>query len=115
MQAVEAPIVVDVRLPTEWMALRIGEVLNIPLNELPTGAKALDKRRASWPSATAPTVPASPWGCSSDSASRRRQSEGRQRGVDRRRPAGLRGARPRRDRDYGAAIHRSPSGSPRRS
>ncbi|MBN2526758.1 MAG: MBL fold metallo-hydrolase [Deltaproteobacteria bacterium] len=28
------PIIVDVRLPTEWMGLRIGQVINIPLNKL---------------------------------------------------------------------------------
>lgn len=34
MQAGTAPVVVDVRLPKEWMGLRIGTVLNLPLNEL---------------------------------------------------------------------------------
>ena len=34
MQTVDSPIVVDVRLPSEWMALRIGTVVNIPLNEI---------------------------------------------------------------------------------
>jgi hydroxyacylglutathione hydrolase len=34
MQKGEAPLVVDVRLPAEWMALRIGTVLNLPLNHL---------------------------------------------------------------------------------
>ena len=29
MQAGTAPVIVDVRLPTEWMGLRIGNVLNI--------------------------------------------------------------------------------------
>ncbi len=42
MQTPEAPIVVDVRLPTEWMALRIGTVLNIPLTQLSTGLVKLD-------------------------------------------------------------------------
>lgn len=28
------PIIVDVRLPTEWMGLRIGQVINMPLNKL---------------------------------------------------------------------------------
>ena len=32
-QSAESPIVVDVRLPSEWMALRIGTVVNIPLND----------------------------------------------------------------------------------
>ncbi|WP_419195031.1 MBL fold metallo-hydrolase [Novipirellula herctigrandis] len=36
MQTTESPIIVDVRLPTEWMGLRIGSTLNIPLNELAT-------------------------------------------------------------------------------
>lgn len=43
MQAGTAPIIVDVRLPSEWMALRIGSVLNIPLNELFTDSKRLSK------------------------------------------------------------------------
>jgi len=29
-----APVIVDVRLPEEWMGLRIGTVLNLPLNRL---------------------------------------------------------------------------------
>ncbi len=43
MQTPESPIVVDVRLPSEWMALRIGTVVNIPLNELSKKAGKLDK------------------------------------------------------------------------
>ncbi len=43
MQTAEAPVVVDVRLPSEWMALRIGTVLNIPLNKLSAGLVKLDK------------------------------------------------------------------------
>jgi glyoxylase-like metal-dependent hydrolase (beta-lactamase superfamily II)/rhodanese-related sulfurtransferase len=43
MQAGTAPIVVDVRLPSEWMALRIGNVLNIPLNRMFTDSKRLSK------------------------------------------------------------------------
>lgn len=35
-----APVIVDVRLPNEWMALRIGAVLNIPLNHLAEEAPA---------------------------------------------------------------------------
>jgi rhodanese-related sulfurtransferase/glyoxylase-like metal-dependent hydrolase (beta-lactamase superfamily II) len=34
MQAGTEPIIVDVRLPSEWMGLRIGTVLNLPLNKL---------------------------------------------------------------------------------
>jgi hydroxyacylglutathione hydrolase len=34
MQNGQAPLIVDVRLPTEWMALRIGNVLNLPLTHL---------------------------------------------------------------------------------
>lgn len=34
MQSGNAPVIVDVRLPTEWMALKIGTVLNLPLNRL---------------------------------------------------------------------------------
>lgn len=43
MQAGTAPIVVDVRLPSEWMALRIGNVLNIPLNRMFIDSKRLSK------------------------------------------------------------------------
>lgn len=38
-----APIIVDVRLPTEWMGLRIGNVLNIPLNKLFVEGRRLSK------------------------------------------------------------------------
>lgn len=34
MQGGQAPVIVDVRLPEEWMGLRIGTVLNLPLNHL---------------------------------------------------------------------------------
>ena len=34
MKKGEAPVIVDVRLPEEWMGLRIGKVLNLPLNRL---------------------------------------------------------------------------------
>jgi glyoxylase-like metal-dependent hydrolase (beta-lactamase superfamily II) len=34
MQAPDSPVVVDVRLPNEWMGLRIGTVVNLPLNRL---------------------------------------------------------------------------------
>jgi len=43
MQTPDSPIVVDVRLPAEWMALRIGTVVNIPLNQLSKKATKLDK------------------------------------------------------------------------
>jgi glyoxylase-like metal-dependent hydrolase (beta-lactamase superfamily II)/rhodanese-related sulfurtransferase len=43
MQTSESPVVVDVRLPSEWMGLRIGTVYNIPLNELPKKAIKLDR------------------------------------------------------------------------
>jgi hydroxyacylglutathione hydrolase len=43
MQTTESPVVVDVRLPSEWMALRIGTIVNIPLNELPAKAGKLDR------------------------------------------------------------------------
>ena len=42
MQEGTAPIIVDVRLPNEWMGLRIGDVLNIPLDTLFQGTKRLD-------------------------------------------------------------------------
>jgi glyoxylase-like metal-dependent hydrolase (beta-lactamase superfamily II) len=43
MQTGTAPLIVDVRLPTEWMGLRIGNVLNIPLNTLFTAGRRLSK------------------------------------------------------------------------
>jgi hydroxyacylglutathione hydrolase len=42
MQKGEAPLVVDVRLPAEWMALRIGTVLNLPLSHLADLSSKLD-------------------------------------------------------------------------
>jgi hydroxyacylglutathione hydrolase len=42
MQAGTAPVIVDVRLPNEWMGLRIGEVVNLPLNHLGELAAKLD-------------------------------------------------------------------------
>jgi rhodanese-related sulfurtransferase/glyoxylase-like metal-dependent hydrolase (beta-lactamase superfamily II) len=42
----EAPVIVDVRLPQEWMGLRIGMVVNLPLNRLAELAPAkLDKEQ----------------------------------------------------------------------
>ncbi|MEI8140800.1 MAG: rhodanese-like domain-containing protein [bacterium] len=38
-----APVIVDVRLPSEWMGLRIGNVLNMPLNKLFIDGKRLSK------------------------------------------------------------------------
>lgn len=43
MQTAESPQVLDVRLPSEWMGLRIGTVINIPLSELPQQAGKLDR------------------------------------------------------------------------
>ena len=43
MQVGTAPIIVDVRLPSEWMALRIGNVLNIPINKMFAESKRLSK------------------------------------------------------------------------
>jgi len=37
------PLVVDVRLPNEWMGLRIGTVLNLPLNKLAVLSAKLNK------------------------------------------------------------------------
>ncbi|MFZ5953156.1 MAG: MBL fold metallo-hydrolase, partial [Candidatus Rifleibacteriota bacterium] len=34
MNRKNAPVIVDVRLPAEWLGMRIGEVLNLPLNKL---------------------------------------------------------------------------------
>lgn len=42
MEKGEAPLVVDVRLPKEWMALRIGTVLNLSLNRLAQLSSKLD-------------------------------------------------------------------------
>ncbi len=42
MQRGDAPIIVDVRLPEEWMALRIGPVVNLPLNRLAELSSKLD-------------------------------------------------------------------------
>lgn len=42
MQKGTAPVIVDVRLPSEWMGLRIGQVINMPLNELETLSSKLD-------------------------------------------------------------------------
>jgi len=42
MQSQDSPIVLDVRLPSEWMGLRIGRVINIPLSELAEKASTLD-------------------------------------------------------------------------
>lgn len=39
MQAGTAPVIVDVRKPDEWLGMRIGEVLNLPLNKLEALAK----------------------------------------------------------------------------
>ncbi len=43
MKAGTAPVIADVRLPSEWMGLRIGNVLNAPLNKLFTEGKRLSK------------------------------------------------------------------------
>jgi hydroxyacylglutathione hydrolase len=42
MKEGQAPVIVDVRLPPEWMALRIGTVLNLPLNHLAELSSQLD-------------------------------------------------------------------------
>jgi glyoxylase-like metal-dependent hydrolase (beta-lactamase superfamily II)/rhodanese-related sulfurtransferase len=42
MQRGEAPVIVDVRLPSEWMGLRIGLVINLPLTHLSELAAKLD-------------------------------------------------------------------------
>ena len=42
MQRGEAPIIIDVRLSNEWMGLRIGTVLNLPLNHLAELSAKLD-------------------------------------------------------------------------
>jgi rhodanese-related sulfurtransferase len=42
MQNGRAPIIVDVRMPYEWMALRIGTVVNLPINHLAELSGKLD-------------------------------------------------------------------------
>jgi hydroxyacylglutathione hydrolase len=42
MQSGDAPIIVDVRLPNEWMGLRIGTVVNLPLSHLSELSSKLD-------------------------------------------------------------------------
>ncbi|HWR72842.1 MAG TPA: rhodanese-like domain-containing protein, partial [Nitrospirota bacterium] len=42
MKAGTGPIIVDVRLPSEWMGLRIGEVVNLPLTHLSELSSKLD-------------------------------------------------------------------------
>lgn len=42
MQEGTAPIIVDVRMPAEWMAMRIGTVVNLPINHLPELSSKLD-------------------------------------------------------------------------
>ena len=42
MVAGTSPMVVDVRLPNEWMGLRIGDVVNLPLNRLRELSAKLD-------------------------------------------------------------------------
>lgn len=42
MKAGRGPMIVDIRLPSEWMGLRIGEVVNMPLNRLGELSSKLD-------------------------------------------------------------------------
>jgi rhodanese-related sulfurtransferase/glyoxylase-like metal-dependent hydrolase (beta-lactamase superfamily II) len=42
MKAGTGPIIVDVRLPNEWMGLRIGKILNLPLTHLSELSSKLD-------------------------------------------------------------------------
>ena len=88
MQAGTAPIIVDVRLPTEWMGLRIGNVLNIPLNKLFADGKRLSK---DMPVLTVcnSAYRSSMGGCgpAEDGLQERPQHGRRQRGMDCRRPA----------------------------
>ena len=43
MEKKESPLVIDVRLPSEWMAKRVGTVLNLPLNHLAETSKKLNR------------------------------------------------------------------------
>jgi rhodanese-related sulfurtransferase len=42
MQKGQSPLIVDVRLPAEWMGFKIGTVLNLPLNQLSSLSTRLD-------------------------------------------------------------------------
>jgi len=42
----EAPIIIDVRLPNEWMGLRIGNVVNLPINTLYETSVSIDTGEA---------------------------------------------------------------------
>jgi glyoxylase-like metal-dependent hydrolase (beta-lactamase superfamily II)/rhodanese-related sulfurtransferase len=42
MQEGKAPLIIDVRLPSEWMGLRIGQVVNLPLSHLGELSAKLD-------------------------------------------------------------------------
>lgn len=42
----EAPIIIDVRLPNEWMGLRIGNVVNLPINTLYESSVSIDTNEA---------------------------------------------------------------------
>jgi rhodanese-related sulfurtransferase len=44
MKSPQSPLVVDVRLPEEWMGLRIGQIINIPLDDLSRPGNTLDPR-----------------------------------------------------------------------
>lgn len=44
MKKGKEPIIVDVRLPKEWMGLKIGQVVNLPLNELDRLSAKLDPK-----------------------------------------------------------------------
>jgi rhodanese-related sulfurtransferase len=44
MQEGSSPILLDVRLPSEWMGIRIGQALNIPISKLPAEHVRLDPR-----------------------------------------------------------------------
>lgn len=44
MQTKDSPLVVDVRLPSEWTAVKIGTIINIPLNQLAPKSSTLDPR-----------------------------------------------------------------------
>jgi len=45
MQDGTAPVIVDVRLPNEWMGLRVGNVVNLPLNHLAELSSKLDPKQ----------------------------------------------------------------------
>ncbi|MBF0208386.1 MAG: MBL fold metallo-hydrolase [Oligoflexia bacterium] len=45
MKSQNGPTIVDVRLPSEWMGVRIGTIINLPINHLDELSQKLDKEK----------------------------------------------------------------------